>query len=219
MSRCPRRSIDGKITRHLDRDDMVANTLGTFNSMTVSCAQCHNHKFDPISMEDYYSLHAVFAAIDRADRRYYADPGMMKKRESLEGRQRELTAVAKRLEAQIKSNCGGKELAELDQKIAQAASAKTAAAPPSTAITAAWQQDSSQGQVGAGRSRQEPGRSSRSSSLAAMTTSITSAPASAFRSASRSRSPTMPSFRGEVQVVLDRTSRDVPNPGTQPQDR
>ena len=37
-------------------------------SLTVHCAQCHNHKFDPISQEDYYRLQAVFAAIDRADR-------------------------------------------------------------------------------------------------------------------------------------------------------
>ena len=36
--------------------------------LTVHCAQCHNHKFDPISQEDYYRLQAVFAAIDRADK-------------------------------------------------------------------------------------------------------------------------------------------------------
>ena len=43
-------------------------------SLTVHCAQCHNHKFDPITQEDYYSLQAVFAAIDRTDRQYDADP-------------------------------------------------------------------------------------------------------------------------------------------------
>ncbi len=54
-SKCRRRRRDGKIARHLDRDDMVANTMGTFTSLTVHCAQCHNHKFDPIPQEDYYS--------------------------------------------------------------------------------------------------------------------------------------------------------------------
>jgi hypothetical protein len=44
----PETKIDGKIARHLDRDDMVANTIGTFTSLTVHCAQCHDHKFDPI---------------------------------------------------------------------------------------------------------------------------------------------------------------------------
>jgi cytochrome c553 len=56
------------VTRNLDRDDMVTTTIGTFNSMTAQCARCHNHKFDPITQEDYYSLQAVFAGIDRAER-------------------------------------------------------------------------------------------------------------------------------------------------------
>ena len=60
--------MDGQVARHLDRDDMVANTIQTFNSLTVQCAQCHNHKFDPILQEDYYSLQAVFAAVDRLSR-------------------------------------------------------------------------------------------------------------------------------------------------------
>ncbi len=58
------------ITRNLDRDDMVSTTIATFNSMTAHCARCHNHKFDPITQEDYYSLQAVFAGIDRADREF-----------------------------------------------------------------------------------------------------------------------------------------------------
>jgi hypothetical protein len=58
------------ITRNLDRDDMLSTVIGTFNSMTAHCARCHNHKFDPITQEDYYSLQAVFAGIDRADREY-----------------------------------------------------------------------------------------------------------------------------------------------------
>jgi hypothetical protein len=56
------------ITRNLDRDDMASTTIATFNSMMAHCARCHNHKFDPITQEDYYSLQAVFAGIDRADR-------------------------------------------------------------------------------------------------------------------------------------------------------
>jgi len=48
----PETKTDGKIARHLDRDDMVANTLGTFCATTVHCAQCHNHMFDPITQED-----------------------------------------------------------------------------------------------------------------------------------------------------------------------
>ncbi len=61
-------TLDKKITRNLDRDDMVATVMNTFTSLTVQCARCHDHKFDPITQEDYYGLQAVFAAVDRADR-------------------------------------------------------------------------------------------------------------------------------------------------------
>ncbi len=57
-------------TRLIDRDDMVANTMSTFVSMTVHCARCHDHKFDPIPQRDYYRLQAVFAGVDRGDRPY-----------------------------------------------------------------------------------------------------------------------------------------------------
>ncbi len=72
----PETKYDGKIARHLDRDDMVRNTIQSFNSLTIGCAQCHNHKFDPITQADYYSLQAVFAAVDRADKSYDADPAV-----------------------------------------------------------------------------------------------------------------------------------------------
>jgi hypothetical protein len=79
----PESKIDGKIARHLDRDDFVANTIGTFMGLTVHCAQCHNHKFDPITQEDYYGLQAVFAAIDRTDREYDSDPKLAARRSEL----------------------------------------------------------------------------------------------------------------------------------------
>ena len=33
-----------------------------FMGITVNCARCHDHKFDPISMRDYYGLYGVFAS-------------------------------------------------------------------------------------------------------------------------------------------------------------
>ena len=36
-------------------------TRGTLG-LTVSCARCHDHKFDPIPTKDYYALHGVFAS-------------------------------------------------------------------------------------------------------------------------------------------------------------
>jgi hypothetical protein len=61
-------TLDKLKTRVLDRDDMVTTTMSTFQSVTVHCARCHDHKFDPIPQLDYYRLQAVFADIDRGDR-------------------------------------------------------------------------------------------------------------------------------------------------------
>ena len=41
--------------------DYVNTTSTTFLGLTVACARCHNHKFDPILQRDYYALQAVFA--------------------------------------------------------------------------------------------------------------------------------------------------------------
>ncbi len=69
-------TTDKHITRVLDRDDMVTATMSSFISMTAHCARCHDHKFDPIPQAEYYSLQAVFAGVDRADRPYDNDPAI-----------------------------------------------------------------------------------------------------------------------------------------------
>src|SRR5207244_6962227 len=67
-------TVDKKIARNLDRDDMVMTTISTFVSTTAHCARCHNHKFDPIPQREYYNLQAIFAGVDRADRPFDSDP-------------------------------------------------------------------------------------------------------------------------------------------------
>ncbi|OWK41630.1 DUF1553 domain-containing protein [Fimbriiglobus ruber] len=66
-------TVDKLKTRLIDRDDMLANTMTTFASLTVHCARCHDHKFDPIPQTDYYRVQAVFAGVERRDR-VVADP-------------------------------------------------------------------------------------------------------------------------------------------------
>ena len=70
-------TVDKEITRSLDRDDMVMTAASTFSSLTVHCARCHDHKFDPIPQEDYYRLQAIFAGIDRGER-HFKDPALPK---------------------------------------------------------------------------------------------------------------------------------------------
>jgi hypothetical protein len=125
----PETKIDGQIARHLDRDDMVTTAIGTFTSMTVQCAQCHYHKFDPISQEDYYSLQSVFAAVDRADRPYDDDPAIARQRRNLGDQRHRLEREIKRLDEQIHDQAGP-ELARLETQIEQLKSAQAGAQRP-----------------------------------------------------------------------------------------
>ena len=46
-------------------DDMVSTTAQVYLGMTLGCARCHNHKFEPLSARDYYSMVAIFDGLER----------------------------------------------------------------------------------------------------------------------------------------------------------
>ncbi len=46
-------------------DDVIDTTTQGFLGMTVSCARCHDHKFEPVPTVDYYSLFGVFGSLRR----------------------------------------------------------------------------------------------------------------------------------------------------------
>ena len=46
-------------------DDMVATTSHVFLGLTLACARCHNHKFEPLTTLDYYRLTAIFNPLQR----------------------------------------------------------------------------------------------------------------------------------------------------------
>ena len=54
-------------------DDMVSTTGAAFLGMTVACARCHDHKYDPIPTRDYYRLAAAFNSTQRVGGRFRSD--------------------------------------------------------------------------------------------------------------------------------------------------
>ena len=74
-------TLDRQLGRYVDRDDMIATVMSVFNSTTVQCARCHDHKFDPIPQADYYALQAVFSGVERAHRVFDRDPSVHLKRQ------------------------------------------------------------------------------------------------------------------------------------------
>ena len=49
-------------------DEIIRTTSEAFLGMTVGCSRCHDHKFDPISQQDYYAMYATFAGVQHAPR-------------------------------------------------------------------------------------------------------------------------------------------------------
>ena len=114
----PISKTDGLIARYNDRDDMVMTTMSTFQSLTVHCARCHDHKFDPITQKDYYGLQAVFAGVDRAERPYDTDSNNQRKRGELLAAKKRLAKTREALE-QAKAKVSSPELEETDRQIAR----------------------------------------------------------------------------------------------------
>ena len=50
---------------HDQIDDQIDTVTRGFLGLTVACARCHDHKYDAISIEDYYALYGVFASSER----------------------------------------------------------------------------------------------------------------------------------------------------------
>ena len=64
-------------------DDMIRATGETFLGLTVGCGRCHDHKFDPISQRDYYSLYATFAGVYHGSREVATDQQKQERAEKL----------------------------------------------------------------------------------------------------------------------------------------
>jgi len=65
------KSPDITLTLMQRQDELadIINTTGTtFLGLTLGCAKCHSHKFDPIPQKDYYALQAIFAGVLHGER-------------------------------------------------------------------------------------------------------------------------------------------------------
>ncbi|HKP36144.1 MAG TPA: DUF1553 domain-containing protein [Pyrinomonadaceae bacterium] len=56
------------ITREEEMEDMISAVGQTFLGLTINCARCHAHKFDPIPQEEYYRIKSVFEGVKHGER-------------------------------------------------------------------------------------------------------------------------------------------------------
>ncbi len=81
-----------------DLDDVIAAVGASFLGLTVQCARCHDHKFDPITQRDYYGIKAALAGVQHSDRTIPAPDSELRRRERAEA-QAELARIDRELDA------------------------------------------------------------------------------------------------------------------------
>jgi hypothetical protein len=107
---------EGDVDQNVARNDVVAETIKIVSTsllgMTVGCAQCHNHRYDPISQVDYYRFRAIFEP--GFDIKNWRNPPARLVNMWSPAEHEQAAAVAKEL-AEIE----GKHNAELDQIVSE----------------------------------------------------------------------------------------------------
>ena len=118
------------VVRQDELEDYVGTIGQAFLGLTINCARCHDHKFDPITQREYYRIAAALAGV-RPGSRYVIDP-------KDERRGRELDLEIQELEQQIRS---------LEQTVRRRLMTKRGdgVLPPDFAPVARWEFDSGLG--------------------------------------------------------------------------
>ena len=124
------------ITREDELEDLLGVVGQSFLGLTVNCARCHTHKFDPIPHEDYYRMKAVFAGVKHGERTFTVAEAPRQSKGRREELEKEIAAAEK-------------QVAEIEAAGAKVASARRpATAPaPGPAALARWTFDGAKAAV------------------------------------------------------------------------
>lgn len=107
---------DERYPWYLTYEDQIDNLGRTFLALTINCARCHDHKFDPLSQHDYYALYGFFSSTR------YPRPGI-----ELDKVQRDFVPLGPADKVAEFEKARGATLKELDAKVKTATDEKKAA--------------------------------------------------------------------------------------------
>ena len=112
-----------KIMREDEMSDIVGTVAQSFLGLTVNCARCHDHKFDPIAQKEYFQMASALAGVHRGDRNVPAGVNVTGKRKEIEALSSKLTeadgVVRKRLLAKLEEKGTKNERGDLPQPVSR----------------------------------------------------------------------------------------------------
>ena len=120
----------GDSKKHDQYADRIDTLTRGFLGLTVACARCHDHKYDPIPTTDYYALAGVFASTE-----YVEVPAAPKEQveaydkaqAAIQAKDKEITAFLKAEAARLKLTVSGNQLKQIERILPTEARAKVKA--------------------------------------------------------------------------------------------
>lgn len=86
-----------RLARQDALDEIIAGTSSAMLGLTLACARCHDHKFDPLTQQDYYRMQAFFAGVEYGERPL-RDHGWLQRQQQADS----LNAPIEQLAAQLR---------------------------------------------------------------------------------------------------------------------
>ncbi len=81
------------ITREEEMEDLISVVGQTFLGLTINCARCHAHKFDPIPQEEYYRVKSVFDGVKHGERSIATMAEAKAREERIAARKKEIASA------------------------------------------------------------------------------------------------------------------------------
>jgi hypothetical protein len=100
-------------------DEIIRATSEAFLGLTIGCARCHDHKFDPVSQQDYYRLYATFSGVYHDDRLVGPKIRLREREQKLAALEAKKKQVFEEKSAAEKASVGRHRIEHFDRQLAE----------------------------------------------------------------------------------------------------